>query len=449
MSGIKFPAPVFERLAATLLNHANGIESCAVAYAYHVPLAGTWIVADAMPVPDAAYDRRDGVSAVLKASFLVEVANRSRVTGMAVILIHTHPRSAGWPQFSVTDDNGESELGPYLARRGAASPHLALVIGPDGCRARHLGGDEEIDVWEVGRYLTLHSPPPSSVVQERDDRQIRAFGEPGQRLLKRLHYGVVGVGGTGSLACQQLAHLGATRVSVIDPDRVEATNLNRLIGSVPSDVGCPKVEVAARMIRAINPDADVTALEADIVDEDIAQLIAKFDFVLLCTDSHASRAVVNQAAHQYLVPVIDMGVSITVKDEVITHITGRIQMITPGLPCLTCTGALDGKAILRELQTPEQRAADPYVQGSREPQPAVVSINSTVTSLAITMLLGAVTPVPTRPRHLNYDGIRGRVSEMAVASHPRCVACSPSGAHAKGNTWKLPSRRSPRNGAAI
>jgi hypothetical protein len=73
--------------------------------------------------------------------------------------------------------------------------------------------------------------------------------------------------------------------------------------------------------------------------------------------------VVNQAAYQFLVPVIDMGVSITVADGVVTHITGRVQMLAPGLPCLTCSNALNSEAIRREMLTPEQRAADPYIQG--------------------------------------------------------------------------------------
>lgn len=445
MSGIRFPSPMYGQLVDVLLA-ARSVESCAVAYAHYLPSADAWIVADASPVPEDAYERRDQVSAVLKAEYVLEVANRSRVTGMAAILIHTHPDCPTYPEFSSTDKDGEAQLAPYLERRGAPVPHAVLVIGVNGCRARRLGSNDEIKVWEVGRRLDLHSPEPNGVGLEREDRQVRAFGEPGQRLLKSLRYGVIGAGGTGSLAGQQLAHLGAMDVTIIDPDDVETTNLNRLVGSVPRDVGTPKVEVAARMIRAINPEARVTPIKADIVDSHIADLLPTFDFVLLCTDSHASRAVVNQAAHQYLVPVIDMGVSITATDRTITHITGRIQMIAPGLPCLTCTGALDGMAILRELQTPEQRAADPYVQGVHEPQPAVISINSTVTSLALTMLLGAVTPVPNSPRHLIYDGLRGRVKEMAATSHPECIVCSTSGASAKGATWPLPVRRDPAKG---
>ncbi len=439
MSRVRFPAPLYFDLASTLLD-ADGLESCAIAYAHHDAQSETWIVADATPVPDDAYEHRTCVSAVLKSSFLIEVANRSRVTGMAVVAIHTHPASPGHPRFSTIDDAGETELGSYFKRRAAPVPHVALVIGPEGCRARLLGNDDEIDVWEVGESLMLHSPMHGVSDQERDDRQVRAFGAPGQRLLRRLHFGVIGAGGTGSLECQQLAHLGATRITVIDPDLVEETNLNRLVGSIPSDVGRPKVEVAARMIRAINPDVTVVPLQADIVDEEVAKLIAGFDFMLLCTDSHASRAVVNQAAYQYLVPVIDMGVSITVAYGAVTHITGRVQMLAPGLPCLTCSGALDGEAIRREMLTPEQRAADPYVHGAHEPQPAVLSINSTVSSLAMTMLLGAATSVPVKPRYQVYDGIRGRVKEMAVTVQPNCVACSSMGALAKGPAWKLPVR---------
>jgi hypothetical protein len=92
------------------------------------------------------------------------------------------------------------------------------------------------------------------------------------------------------------------------------------------------------------------------------------------------------------------------------------------------------------MQTPEQRAIDPYVHGVRESQPAVLSINSTVSSLAMTMLLGAVTPVPVKPRYQTYDGIRGRVREMAVAMQPHCVVCSSMGALTKGASWSLPTR---------
>lgn len=92
------------------------------------------------------------------------------------------------------------------------------------------------------------------------------------------------------------------------------------------------------------------------------------------------------------------------------------------------------------MLTPEQRAADPYVIGEHVPQPAVVSLNGTVASLAVTMFLGAVTPVPARARFQLYDGIRGTVRPTTAAARPDCVVCSGHGALAKGASWTLPVR---------
>ncbi|WP_189524196.1 MULTISPECIES: ThiF family adenylyltransferase [unclassified Mesorhizobium] len=214
-----------------------------------------------------------------------------------------------------------------------AASHLALVIGPDGCRARRLGIAHEIPVWEIGacaRALAYPGLPEISTLAH--DRQVRAFGPRGQAIISHIAVAIIGLGGTGSAVAQQLAHLGVRRFILIDPDVVEMTKLNRLVGATPADIGRPKAEVAARHIRSINSKAEITALRADIVDEASLPALYGADFLFLCTDSHASRAVVGQLAYQFLLPCIDMGVSITVRENAITHGTGRTQMLAPGLP---------------------------------------------------------------------------------------------------------------------
>jgi molybdopterin-synthase adenylyltransferase len=440
MSGLRLVSPGYDALATAMLE-AREVESCGVGYAHHDPATSTWIVAHAEPVPDAAYDRRDAVSATLKAAFLVDIANRARASDLSAIFAHTHPFANGSPVFSPTDDAGEAAIKAYMDRRAPSGRHLALVLGPQGCRARVLGTRLEVPVWEVGPTLRLWSDESAGQIDAlRHDRQVRAFGAPGQHRVATLRIVVVGAGGTGSASLQQLAHLGISDVTIVDPDIVEATNLNRLIGSTPDDIGRPKVLVAERMVRAINPAIRVNAIQGDIVDAHVAALITGHDFAFLCTDSHASRAVVGQIAYQYLVPTIDMGVSITVKDGAVSHVTGRVQMLAPELTCLTCTQALDGEQIRRELLTPDQRAADPYVHGVHEPQPAVVSINSTVASLATTMFLGAVTPVPAQARFQLYDGIRGTVRPTVATAAANCIVCSRAGALAQGGRWPLPVR---------
>ncbi|GLS33070.1 Molybdopterin or thiamine biosynthesis adenylyltransferase [Mesorhizobium albiziae] len=440
MSGLRMTGAAHTTLERALLEGA-ATERCAIGYAHHDSASATWVLETAESLPDDSYDRRDRVAATLKSHVLIEVANHARASGMSPIFFHTHPDAVGAPHFSAIDDRGEAEIRDYLERRAPAAAPLAVVMGPQGARARRLGYGEPVDLWTVGADVRLLGNDHGAASDEaRNDRQIRALGREGQQLISRLKILVVGAGGTGSASLQQLAYLGASDVTVIDPDRVEESNLNRLIGAAPADIGLPKVAVARRMVEGINPTARVEAIVGDIVDQEFAERIGGFDFVFLCTDSHASRAIVCQAAYQFLVPVVDMGVSITVADGAVTHITGRVQMLAPGLPCLTCTGALDSEQVRREMLTPEQRAADPYVVGGRVPQPAVVSVNSSMASLAVTMFLGAVTAVPVRARYQRYDGLQGVVRLMAARSRTGCIACSGDGALAKGGNWPLPAR---------
>src|SRR5262249_11303678 len=99
-------------------------------------------------------------------------------------------------------------------------------------------------------------------------------------------------------------------------------------------------------------------------------------------------------------------------------------------------------AVRRDLMTEYERQADPYFIGAHEPQPAVISLNSTVVSLAITMFLGAVTHIPADARYQLYNGISGVVRVIAHTPDPVCVVCSTAGALARGNEWPLPARQS-------
>lgn len=91
--------------------------------------------------------------------------------------------------------------------------------------------------------------------------------------------------------------------------------------------------------------------------------------------------------------------------------------------------------------TPEQRTMDPYFRGGAgEAQPAVISLNSTITSLATSMFLGAVTLAPFTTRFQLYDGIVGTVRPVVASSEARCIVCSPAGALARAGSWQLPTR---------
>ncbi|KQX22125.1 HesA/MoeB/ThiF family protein [Variovorax sp. Root434] len=398
-----------------------------------------YVVADLRPVPDDAYLVRTAISATLKPEFCSHLANQAKQNGAGVLLAHTHIGNQPLDGFSVIDDGAEPPLAVYFNRRLPGRANLAAVITAQKIHAREMGPGPTQPVAFVGSELVMPAQP-SSRVDGKFDRQVRAFGEDGQRALSALTVAIVGVGGTGSVVAQQLAHLGVIRFVLIDPDKVESTNLNRLVGAATSDIDRPKVNVAADHIKRINAMAKCQVVQGDVTHPDIAATLTAADFIFGCTDSMASRAVMNQLAYQYYIPCIDMGVAIGTEAGIVMYIGGRVQMLSPGLACLVCTDKLDSEQVRREMMTQEERKKDRYIVGEQVSQPAVISLNSQVSSAAITMFLSAVTGMPAGARMLTFDAMRGTVRPVAADPRPHCIVCSPEGALGQGARWSLPTR---------
>jgi molybdopterin/thiamine biosynthesis adenylyltransferase len=379
----------------------------------------------------------------LTPAFVATEVAKARRENLAAVFFHTHP-FARHATFSRLDNEGELALREFMDRRIPGLPHAAIVIGQESHSARLLGTSSPCTLEVVGKE-SLSWNAAATVMPSHDDpafdRQVRLFGREAQTRLAGLTVGIVGLGGTGSFIANELAHLGVQRFFLLDPDTVEPSNLNRIIGGEPTDAeGLPKVNVAARSIRRIRPNARVEAICASVLLQRYARELTSVDVVFGCTDSHGSRYVLNQLAYQFLIPVFDIGVAIAVSNRRLSHVFGRSQMLAPGLPCLTCLRTLDPEQVRRDLMSDFERQQDPYVIGDIEPQPAVVSLNGTVSSLAVTMFLAAYTGLPLEARHQLYDAIRGMVRPVAGQVDPRCVTCSPDGAFARGDSWPMPGR---------
>lgn len=443
MNRIVFLDEDLESLLSSL--RASHQEACAILFLSESRLPtgdSRFLVTDVLLPESDDYTSQGEFHAELTPSFVAAVTKKARLQGKSVGFVHTHPGATAELSFSSVDDRGEELLVTYLARRDPERRHIAMVVDAANCRARILGTSQDVQISSIGEKLKITQFSAFTVsAEEAYDRQIRAFGIDGQRALSDLKVGIVGLGGTGSVVAQQLAYLGVQDFLLIDHDAVDRSNLNRLVGASENDEGNYKVDVAARNIRTINSSSSCTAVKGNIVYESTARQLLDRDILFCCTDSHGSRAILNQMAYQYLLPCIDMGVVIVTRNGGVSHIAGRVQMLSPGFGCLVCSNLLDYNAIRHDLMTPQERKADPYFLGERVAQPAVVSLNSTVASLAITMLLGIVTDIPSGVRLLHYNGIRGTVRPAIQPQTTLCVACSPQGALRRGDTWPLPVRR--------
>lgn len=361
--------------------------------------------------------------------FLVRVTRLARLEDLHLGLLHTHPNGA--TEFSAIDDATELRLVDYLNARNPVRHSFSLMMCGSVIRARKVASGVLMPVRKVGATVETYHPPGVAAADEdeRFDRQVRAFGEAGQATLSQLKVAIVGLGGTGSLVVQQMAHLGVRNFQLVDDDLIDKSNLNRVVGANADKVDRAKVDVAEALIHSVQPEATVIRLAMSVISEEARQALCTADCIFLCTDSHSSRAFVNELSYQYLVPAFDMGVSISAQEGRVAAVTGRVQMLAPGLPCLWCAGVLNPRIIREELMSEEARKADPYFQGQDGgvKQPAVISINSTVASLAVTMMLGAFTNIPATARWQSYNALAGTVRLMATQPSDECGVCGASG----------------------
>jgi molybdopterin/thiamine biosynthesis adenylyltransferase len=386
------------------------------------------------------YIERSPLSATLNPLFIARFLKIARAEKASLFLAHTHPTER-WPSFSPVDDDGEKTIAQTLYARAPEGPHGSLVLGAEGFAARIFDAQGEVTyidrLLEVSSNIDLNAKDTQAAVDEMFDRNVRAFGKDGQQLLRSLHVGVVGVGGTGSFVVEELARLGVGHLTLIDDESVELTNLNRLLGTTTSDVGRPKVEALGDVARRARTDIRLTLVAGSVLRESVARGLIDCDAIFCCTDSHGSRAVINQIAYQYLVPTFDVGVRIDTDDGRVTDATTRVQMLGPGLPCLACYPLLSPEAVRRDLLTREARDQDPYIVGFHEPQPAVISINGSVTSSAVTMFLTAVTGLSSSARHLVGRPLEGTVRAAVGTPRSDCVVCSPRNAFARADSWPV------------
>ncbi len=121
------------------------------------------------------------------------------------------------------------------------------------------------------------------------------LGIEGQRRLLAAHALVIGAGGLGSPVALYLATAGVGTITVVDPDVVDLTNLQRQIAHTLARVGQPKVASAAAAIAAINPDVRVNALQLRADPASLSAWVAEADVVIDCSDNFSTRHAVNAA----------------------------------------------------------------------------------------------------------------------------------------------------------
>jgi molybdopterin/thiamine biosynthesis adenylyltransferase len=159
------------------------------------------------------------------------------------------------------------------------------------------------------------------------------IGIEGQQRLLASHALVIGAGGLGSPAALYLATAGVGRITLVDHDTVELTNLQRQIAHGTDRIGMAKVASAARSMHALNPGVDVTALAVRADDANLDALVATADVVLDCSDNFATRQAVNAACVRHARPLVS-GAAIGFDGQISVYDTRGVRH-----PCYACVFA--------------------------------------------------------------------------------------------------------------
>ena len=232
------------------------------------------------------------------------------------------------------------------------------------------------------------------------------IGVEGQQRLLGAHALIVGVGGLGSPAALYLGSAGVGRITLVDDDCVDLTNLQRQIAHTLARVGTPKAESARSAIAAINPDprVDVQLRRAD--DESLDAWLRDADVVLDCSDNFATRHAVNAACVRHRVPLVS-GAAIRFDGQISVYDTRD-----PECPCYACV--FPPEAAFEEVACATMGVFAPLVG----------LIGTMQAAEALKLLAGIGTSLAGRLQML--DARTMQWTEMRLARQPDCPVCAPA-----------------------
>jgi molybdopterin/thiamine biosynthesis adenylyltransferase len=238
-------------------------------------------------------------------------------------------------------------------------------------------------------------------------RTIQAFGEGTYSLLKKLKIGVIGCSGTGSPVIEQLVRLGVGKLVLVDPDKVELKNLNRILNTKRTDANNQrfKVDVLKEAIKNFDLGTQVEVYSDNIYDNiTCLRELAECDILFGTVDSVDGRDLINRISTYYIIPYFDLGIKLEADEHGgILKIVGTVHYIQPGKSSLISRGLYDSedlKAAGLYRMYPDQfpeLVKNSYIKNINVNRPAVISVNMMIASYAVNEFLNRLHPYKVDP----------------------------------------------------
>ena len=389
-----FPSDGFEAVAAALCGRRSG-ESLHI-----LSIHKLWLV------PYEACITRTPVQVTWPTSLIVELVAEAASKNMAILKIHGH--RGHFPFFSDVDNEADATLFPSLhGWTDDGLPHASAVMLPDGKIFGRVVLEDNtfvtIDrIAVAGNDIIFFDQTPLQPHEDEEQMRTRqAFGTATTQLLKALRIGIVGCSGTGSWVAEQLSRLGVGDLLLIDPDRVERKNLNRIVATSGEDVAQNryKVDAVASRLRNYGTGTNVNALARSALTYEAIYLLAACDIIFGCVDSIEARDLLNRIAVFYSIPYFDLGVQLRADGRgSVDTICGSVHFLMPDGSSLFSRGVYTSEMLQAEAlhrTNPERYALEHkegYIRGVTVESPAVISINGFCATMAVNEFLARIHP---------------------------------------------------------
>ena len=235
------------------------------------------------------------------------------------------------------------------------------------------------------------------------------LGNASIQILAETRVAIVGLGGGGSHIAQQLAHLGVGQIRLIDPQEIEASNLNRIIGATAKDViaRTPKVKIAERLIQSIRPSTKVDVAQNEW--QHVDHLLKDAHVIFGCVDGYRQRMYLESAARRFCLPYIDIGMDVVNISADTYAVAGQMIMTLPDGPCMKCLGFLSQDRLDKEENA----------YGAAGITPQVVWTNGTLASLAVGAFVRLFTPWFNNTRNFEWLELEGNNQLVTQSPQPK------------------------------
>ncbi|MEW5837764.1 MAG: molybdopterin-synthase adenylyltransferase MoeB [Pseudomonadota bacterium] len=226
----------------------------------------------------------------------------------------------------------------------------------------------------------------------------------GQEKLLHSHALILGLGGLGSPASLYLAAAGVGRLTLVDFDTVDVSNLQRQIVHRNSDLGRHKIESARDNLLALNPDIRIDTLQAPLDDAALLQAVSQADVVLDCTDNFASRHAINRACVSARKPLVSAAA---------IRFEGQLSVFDSRHAASPCYHCLYPETAETEQETCTQNGILAPVVGSLGTLQALEAIK-------VLLDLGET----LRGRLMLFDALNFDIRFLKLKRDPHCAVCA-------------------------